>query len=114
MMPKPDASQRALRQVERMTDSKPVRGETLLRSRKLKRQLSEAKKRLAAESAPRTDRLGVYNFVRRHNTLKTTPAVAAGVELEQWGLEDVVEMTVAYQRRKQDAEFEKAFAEAGL
>jgi hypothetical protein len=58
--------------------------------------------------------LGVYNFVRRHDTLKTTPAVAAGVELEQWGLEDVVEMTATYQRRKQDAEFEKAFAEAGL
>jgi len=58
--------------------------------------------------------LGVYNFVRRHNTLKTTPAVAAGVELEQWGLEDVVEMTATYQRRKADAEFEKAFAAAGL
>ena len=58
--------------------------------------------------------LGVYNFVRRHTRLGTTPAVAAGVELEAWGLEDVVEMTVAYQRRKADAEFEKAFAAAGL
>src|SRR5438045_6481483 len=26
---------------------------------------------------------GVYNFVRRHETLKTTPAVAAGVELKR-------------------------------
>jgi hypothetical protein len=43
-MPKRDVSQKALRQVEQITDSKPVRGETLLRSRKLKRQLSEAKK----------------------------------------------------------------------
>jgi hypothetical protein len=25
---------------------------------------------------------GVYNFVRRHKTLGTTPAVAAGIELE--------------------------------
>jgi hypothetical protein len=46
-MPKRDQSQEALRQVEQITDSKPVRGETLLRSRKLKRQLTEAKKRLS-------------------------------------------------------------------
>jgi len=43
-MPKRDQSQEALRQVEQITDSKPVRGETLLRSRKLKRQLKEAKR----------------------------------------------------------------------
>jgi hypothetical protein len=57
---------------------------------------------------------GIYNFVRIHKTLGTTPAVAAGVELERWGLEDVVEMTANYFRRKEDAEFEKAFAEAGI
>ena len=56
---------------------------------------------------------GVYNLVRKHTTLRTTPAVAAGVEIEPWGLEKVVEMTAAYLRRKEDAEFEKAFAEAG-
>jgi IS1 family transposase len=55
--------------------------------------------------------LGVYNFCRKHTTLGTTPAVAAGVELEPWGLERVVEMTADYLRRKEDAEFEKAFAE---
>jgi hypothetical protein len=53
---------------------------------------------------------GVYNFVRRHDTLKTTPAVAAGVELKRWSLEDVVEMTAAYLRRKEDAKFEAAFS----
>jgi len=53
---------------------------------------------------------GVYNFVRKHHTLKTTPAVAAGVELEPWTLERVVEMTADYMRRKEDAEFERAFA----
>jgi hypothetical protein len=31
-----------------------------------------------------------------------------------WGLEDVVEMTAEYFRRKEDAEFEAAFAEAGI
>jgi IS1 family transposase len=54
---------------------------------------------------------GVYNFVRKHNTLGTTPAVAAGIELERWSLERVVEMTAAYLRRKEDAKFEEAFAE---
>lgn len=43
---KQDASQRALRQVEQITESGPVRGEDLLTSPKLKRQLREAKKRL--------------------------------------------------------------------
>lgn len=58
--------------------------------------------------------LGVYNFVRVHKTIKTTPAVAAGVELEGWDLERVVEMTADFMRRKEDAEFEKAFAAAGI
>jgi IS1 family transposase len=55
--------------------------------------------------------LGVYNFVRKHKTLGTSPAVAAGVEFERWDLERVVEMTAEYCRRKEDAKFEKAFAE---
>jgi IS1 family transposase len=71
-------------------------------------------KDLATHKAAVALHLGVYNFVRKHTTLKTTPAVAAGIELEPWGLEQVVEMTAAYMRRKDDAEFEKAFAEAGL
>jgi IS1 family transposase len=58
--------------------------------------------------------LGVYNFVRKHKTLRTTPAVAAGVEFEAWDLERVVDMTADFMRRKGDAEFEKAFAEAGI
>jgi hypothetical protein len=53
---------------------------------------------------------GVYNFVRIHRTLGTTPAVAAGIELERWSLEQVVEMTAEYLRRKEDAKFEEAFA----
>jgi IS1 family transposase len=54
---------------------------------------------------------GVYNFVRKHATLKTTPAVAAGVEETPWDLERVVEMTAEYMRRKEDAVFEMAFEE---
>src|SRR5438132_4043421 len=54
---------------------------------------------------------GVYNFVRRHKTLGTTPAVAAGVEESHWSLERVVEMTEAYWQPKYEAEkVEKAMA----
>jgi hypothetical protein len=41
-----DRNKEALEQVEKAIESEPVRGETLLRSRKLKRQLREAKKHL--------------------------------------------------------------------
>jgi hypothetical protein len=58
--------------------------------------------------------LGVYNFVRKHTSLGTTPVVAAGVELEPWGLEQVVEMTADCWRRKEDAKFEAAFADMGI
>jgi IS1 family transposase len=56
---------------------------------------------------------GVYNFVRLHKTLETTPAVAAGIDSEVWSLEDVVRVTDEYLRRTEDAKFEQAFAAAG-
>src|SRR5205085_10028910 len=40
--------------------------------------------------------LGVYNFVRKHHTLGTTPAVAAGLEEKPRSLEQVVETTEDY------------------
>lgn len=57
---------------------------------------------------------GIYNFVRLHSRLGTTPAVAAGIELERWSLERVVDMTADYMRNKDDAAFEQAFAAAGI
>jgi IS1 family transposase len=71
-------------------------------------------KDLATHTAAVALHFGVYNFVRKHHTLKTTPAVAAGIEEKPWDLERVVEMTADYMRRKEDAEFEKAFAAAGV
>ena len=45
----------------------------------------------------------------------SAPAVAAGVEIETWTLEQVVEMTAAaFLRRKEDAKFSEAFALAGI
>src|SRR5436305_8500410 len=49
---------------------------------------------------------GVYNFVRKHHSLGTTPAVAAGLEEKPWSLERVVEMTEAYWLRKRAARME--------
>jgi len=37
-----------------------------------------------------------YNFCRVHKSIKTTPAIAAGVTNKMWTMEDVVEMTEAY------------------
>src|SRR5438552_5307081 len=67
-------------------------------------------KDLAMHKAGVALHFGVYNFVRRHHTLGTTPAVAAGLEDKRWGLERVVEMTEEYLRRKEEAKFEAAFA----
>jgi IS1 family transposase len=54
----------------------------------------------------------VYNMVRKHEALKgKTPAQALGVVGERWTLEDVVAMTEAYLNAKEEAEFEKAFAD---
>ena len=33
-----------------------------------------------------------YNYVRRHRTLGTTPAVAAGIERREWTMADLVGM----------------------
>jgi hypothetical protein len=34
---------------------------------------------------------GYYNFVKLHNTLRTTPAMAAGVTKELWTVSDLLE-----------------------
>ena len=49
--PERDANCDALRQVEHATDSEPVKGEELLQSDELKRELREAKERLSSGKA---------------------------------------------------------------
>lgn len=41
-----------------------------------------------------------YNFVRVHQTLKTTPAKAAGVTLRAWTMSDLVDMIEAFEARE--------------
>ena len=51
-----------------------------------------------------------YNFCRKHTTLKTTPACAAGIAARQWTLEEVVTMIDEHFEEKLNAQFEAAFA----
>jgi len=41
-----------------------------------------------------------YNFVRMHKTLRTSPAMAAGVSERLWEIDDIVQLVDAYERRK--------------
>ena len=55
-----------------------------------------------------------YNFCRKHITIKTAPAVAAGVTGHQWTLEVVVQIIDAHFIAKVEAQFEEAFATTNL
>jgi hypothetical protein len=48
-VPERDSNREALEQVEKATESEPVKAEELLESNELKRKLAEAKKRIASE-----------------------------------------------------------------
>jgi IS1 family transposase len=67
---------------------------TRLHMRRLTRlTLAFSKKRANFEAAVGLH-FGYYNFVKRHNTLKCTPAQAAGVANSQWSVGDLVEAAV--------------------
>ena len=53
-----------------------------------------------------------HNMIRRHEAIKTTPAIALGVATEAWTLERLVDMTDEYLKQKENAEFEAAYAAA--
>ena len=42
-----------------------------------------------------------YNFVRIHQTLKVTPAMAAGVTDRLWEMNDLVEMVEAFEASRE-------------
>jgi hypothetical protein len=44
-----------------------------------------------------------YNFVRIHQTLKVTPAMAAGVTDRLWEMNDVVELLEAFETAQKQA-----------
>ena len=66
---------------------------TRLHMRRLTRlTLAFSKKRETFEAAVALH-FAYYNFVKRHNTLRCTPAMAAGVEATFWSVGDLVEAT---------------------
>jgi hypothetical protein len=44
-----------------------------------------------------------YNFVRIHQTLKVTPAMAAGVTDRLWQMKDLIEMVEAFEAAEKRA-----------
>ena len=49
-------------------------------------------------------------MARKHETIKTTPAVALGVVTRKWDLVDVIAMTDEFLKKREEAAFEAAFA----
>ncbi len=52
-----------------------------------------------------------YNYVRKHGTLRTTPAVAASLTDHQWTMAEVVEMSDRWHATKINEKFEAAFTQ---
>ena len=55
-MKEKEANKEALEQVEKATESEPVKGEDLLKSEDLKRKLADSKKRITADNTARPER----------------------------------------------------------
>jgi hypothetical protein len=45
-----------------------------------------------------------YNFIKIHRTLRTSPAMAAGVTDRLWSVEDLVTLWEAYEQRRAERE----------
>jgi IS1 family transposase len=68
-----------------------LNGTTRLHMRRLTRLTYAFSKRLENFEAAVALHFAYYNFVKRHNTLRTTPAMAAGVARDFWTVGDLVE-----------------------
>ena len=66
---------------------------TRLHMRRLTRLTLAFSKKLENFEAAVALHFAYYNFVKRHNSLRCTPAMAAGVEQSQWTVGDLVEAT---------------------
>jgi IS1 family transposase len=70
-----------------------LNGTTRLHVKRLARLTLAFSKKLDNFKAAVALHFAYYNFVRRHNTLRCTPAMAAGVERDFWTVEQLVEAT---------------------
>jgi IS1 family transposase len=68
-----------------------LNGTTRLHMRRLTRLTYAFSKKLENFEAAVALHFAYYNFVKRHNTLRCTPAMAAGFEKDFWSVRDLVE-----------------------
>ncbi len=68
-----------------------LNGTTRLHMRRLTRLTYAFSKKLENFEAAVALHFAYYNFVKRHNTLRCTPAMAAGIERDFWSVGDLVE-----------------------
>jgi IS1 family transposase len=57
-------------------------------------------RKLANHAAATALNYFAYNFIRIHRTLRTSPAMAAGVETRLWSVEDLVSLWESYENAK--------------
>jgi hypothetical protein len=68
-----------------------LNGTTRLHMRRLTRLTYAFSKKLENFEAAVGLHFAYYNFVKRHNTLRCTPAMAAGIERQAWTVKDLIE-----------------------
>jgi IS1 family transposase len=71
-----------------------LNGTTRLHMKRLNRLTLAFSKKLENFKAAAGLHFAYYNFVKRHNALRCTPAMAAGVEKDFWTVRDLVEATL--------------------
>jgi hypothetical protein len=57
-------------------------------------------RKLANHAAATALNYFAYNFIKIHPTLRTSPAMAAGVRDRLWSVEDLVALWEAYEQRR--------------
>jgi IS1 family transposase len=85
---RPDMNLASTSHVERLN------GTTRLHMRRLTRLTYAFSKKLENFEAAVALHFAYYNFVKRHNALRATPATAAGVARDLWTVENLVEATL--------------------
>jgi hypothetical protein len=68
-----------------------LNGTTRLHMRRLTRLTYAFSKKFENFEAATALHFAYYNFVKRHNTLRVTPAMEAGIERDFWTVRDLVE-----------------------
>jgi hypothetical protein len=75
----------------------------LITSRRLTRLTSAFSKKVENHACAVALHAMYYNFVRIHQTLKVTPAMAAGVTDRLWEMSDVVDLLEAFEAARKRA-----------